>query len=149
MRLTTGAKTGQDEKVTLSGRAMEGLSVHGTREVSSRPAFRNHTTSDVWRSFELGIVVMEKDPDSSGDHITRLTPSKRSMTDPSVFQLPLDYRIVDEIDTVVIKFRRPRYSLLYAAPSNPLIDFERRSHHRVVSKSALLVLCRVSPARTH
>lgn len=54
------------------------------------------TVSEEWTSTELKTVVLRKNSDPrSGESTTRLTNISRVEPDPSLFQIPADYEIVD------------------------------------------------------
>lgn len=54
------------------------------------------TVSETWTASELKIVVLRKNSDPrNGDSTTRLTNISRLEPDPSLFQIPSDYEIVD------------------------------------------------------
>jgi hypothetical protein len=66
------------------------------------------TTNEVWMSRELRVMVLSKSTDPrSGEHITRLTDIDRSEPDPSLFQVPPGYTIVDETGRFTIKITIP------------------------------------------
>lgn len=54
------------------------------------------TTTETWTSPELKMVVLSKNSDPrSGESTTRLTNISRSEPDPSLFQIPADYEIIE------------------------------------------------------
>lgn len=92
----------QISRQSLGTQVMEGVTVEGQRITTTypvgymgndRPFSR---TCDEWRAPDLRITVLYSCTDPrSGDSETRLTNIIRSEPDPSVFQVPSDYTILD------------------------------------------------------
>jgi hypothetical protein len=98
---------------SLGTQTMEGVLVEGKRttriipeglEGNDRPLT---VVSEVWRSPELKIVVLNKTSDPrNGGTTTRLTNIELSNPIPSLFQPPPDYKIVDQTDRVTLTSTR-------------------------------------------
>ena len=87
---------------SLGTQMIEGVLAEGSRTTVVYPigAVGNDrpitTVSETWISLELKTVVLSKNSDPrSGDSTTRLTDISRSEPDPSLFQIPSDYQVVD------------------------------------------------------
>ncbi len=87
---------------TLGTQTVEALLAQGTRTTTVYPvgSFGNDgpvtVTNEVWRSPELQTVLLSKVSDPrTGDATTRLTNISRSQPDPSLFQVPAGYQVVD------------------------------------------------------
>ena len=81
---------------------MEGLSVHGRRTTITYPigVLGNDreiaNVSEIWSNTELGLMILQDRSDPrNGETITKLENVSRSQPDPTLFQLPADYKIVD------------------------------------------------------
>jgi hypothetical protein len=81
---------------------MEGVLVQGQRTTTVYPEgfFGNDrpitTVNETWTSPDLKIMVLSKTSDPrSGESTTRLTNISRAEPDPSLFQVPPDYQIVN------------------------------------------------------
>ena len=91
------------QKESLGTDTIEGLAVEGTRTTVTYPEgmMGNDrpitTVSETWFSQELKMVVLSKMSDPrNGDSTTRLTNISQSEPDPSLFQIPPDYQIIDQ-----------------------------------------------------
>lgn len=87
---------------SLGTQTIEGVSATGTRTTTTFPEgfFGNDrpivTTSETWISPELKRVVLMKSSDPRyGETTMRLTNIVRAEPDPSLFQIPEDYKISD------------------------------------------------------
>jgi hypothetical protein len=90
------------EKESLGTQTMEGVVADGTRVTNTietgaigndRPI---HVVSERWYSPELQTMVMTKHSDPrSGDEVFSVTNIRRGEPDPSLFQVPADYKIVE------------------------------------------------------
>jgi hypothetical protein len=99
---------------SLGTQTMEGVLVEGKRttriipeglEGNDRPM---SVVSEVWRSPDLKIVVLIKTSDPrNGDMTTRLTNIELSNPILALFQLPAEYKIVDETQFVTLTYTRP------------------------------------------
>jgi hypothetical protein len=96
---------------TLGTQVIEGVLAEGERRTITVPegeqgndrAFQ--ITSETWTSPELKLVVLSKNSDPrSGDNIVKMTNISRSEPDPSLFQVPPDYTIVDETGQFTIQY---------------------------------------------
>ena len=114
-----GRTKGKDEPpqiVTepLDSQMIEGVYADGTRTTEVIPAGSEgndrpiNIVQENWVSQELGVAILNKyiDP-RSGESITRLT--NLDLAEPSIelFQIPADYRTVDETEPVTIRYHRP------------------------------------------
>jgi hypothetical protein len=87
---------------SLGTQTIDGVLAEGARTTVTYPigAVGNDrpitTVSETWTSPELKTVVLRKNSDPrNGESITRLTNISRVEPDPSLFQIPSDYEIVD------------------------------------------------------
>jgi hypothetical protein len=83
---------------------MEGLSVTGTRSTTTIPSGEIGNEQPIllvtehWYSAELQMDVLTKRSDPrSGESVTRLTNINRSEPARALFDVPSDFRIVDEM----------------------------------------------------
>lgn len=99
---------------SLGTEVMEGVYVEGRRtttvfptgsEGNDRPITR---TCEEWFAPDLGRMVFYKCADPRGDNVTHLTNIDRSEPDPSLFQVPQGYSIVDGHGRISIQFRLPQ-----------------------------------------
>lgn len=92
-----------DSKVDLGDTTIEGLPVHGTREIHSYgtgvvgndKAF--DVTDEFWYSpaLQMNLLVKHSDP-RTGSQTVRITELSRTEPDPSLFEVPADFRKIDE-----------------------------------------------------
>jgi hypothetical protein len=97
---------GEVKHEDLGTQVIDGVSCTGTRETrtiaagaigNERPL---EIISETWKSPELKVVVLSKHSDPRfGETVYQLTDIKRSEPDASLFQVPSDYRILNQ-DTV-------------------------------------------------
>ena len=87
---------------SLGTQTIDGILAEGSRTTVTYPigAVGNDrpitTVSETWTSSELKTVVLRRNSDPrSGESTTRLTNISRVEPDPSLFQIPSDYEIVD------------------------------------------------------
>lgn len=92
----------QTTRESLGTQTIEGVMAEGTRTTTTYPigSIGNDrpitTTNEVWMSPELRMTVLTKNSDPrSGDSTTRMTNISRADPDPSLFQVPADYQVVD------------------------------------------------------
>ena len=92
----------QIQKESLGTDTIEGLAAEGTRTTVTYPEGmvgndRPITTvSEVWMSGELRMPVLSKMSDPrNGDSTTKLINVSLTEPDPSLFQVPADYQIID------------------------------------------------------
>ena len=99
----------------LGSKTIEGVMVDGRRTTFTVPAGQEGndrpitTISDTWMSPELHerIEYITSDP-RRGQTIEHLTNIDRNNLDPSLFQVPPDYQIVDEQVPFSINYTRPQ-----------------------------------------
>lgn len=96
------AKRPEFSRESLGTQTIEGVLAEGSRTTVTYPigAVGNDrpitSVSETWTSPELKTVVLSKNSDPrNGDSTTRLTNILRVEPDPSLFQIPSDYEIVD------------------------------------------------------
>jgi hypothetical protein len=84
------------------GTQTEGVPAEGSRTTVTYPigAVGNDgpitTITETWTSSELKMVVLSKNSDPrSGESTTRLTNISRAEPDPSLFQIPADYDVIE------------------------------------------------------
>ena len=87
----------------LGTQTIEGVLVEGTRRSTTWPAGTQDndrpitTASETWMSPELKVMILNKTSDPrNGDHTQKLIHVSRSEPDPSLFQPPPDFTVVDE-----------------------------------------------------
>lgn len=97
----------------LGTQTMEGVPVEGMRRtiiwpIGSQGNDRPITvTTETWRSRDLQMTVLSKNLSPlNGDSITRLTNISRAEPDPSLFQAPAGYSVVDEKDSFTITVKQ-------------------------------------------
>ena len=95
----------------LGNETVAGLILHGTRKVRTVPANLSGTghnvtiTDDYWYSEDLRVYLVLKHNDPrTGEQIVGIVTVDRKEPDPSTFQIPPTYKIVNE--TPVEKIRR-------------------------------------------
>jgi len=86
----------------LGTQFMEGLSVHGRRTTVTYPigSLGNDreisNVTEIWSNTELGLMILQDRSDPrNGETITKLQNVSRAQPDPSLFQPPPDYQILD------------------------------------------------------
>lgn len=96
---------------SLGTQVVEGVYVEGQRETTVFPIGSEGNdrpitqTCEVWTSPDLQMPVLSKCSDlRNGDTVIRLTNIDRSEPDPSLFQVPAGYSIVDGHDRIIMKF---------------------------------------------
>jgi hypothetical protein len=92
----------QISRESLGTQTIEGVLAEGSRTTVTYPvgAIGNDrpitTITETWTSPELKMVILSKDSDPrNGESTTRLTNVTRAEPDPSLFQIPADYEIID------------------------------------------------------
>jgi hypothetical protein len=118
-KATASVAPKQDErpevsKDSLGTETIDGLLIKGTRTTTIFPAgsFGNDRPVTVvrenWVSPELLVVVVKKTSDPrTGEFSSRLTNISRSDPDPSLFQVPADYEVINGGASAVPIARRP------------------------------------------
>ena len=95
----------------LASQTIEGVLVEGTRQTTTWPVGAQGNdraitaTRETWTSEELKVVILShmNDP-RSGEQTLKLINISRSEPDPSLFQPPPDYTVVDEKADFTIKW---------------------------------------------
>ncbi|MGH9711556.1 MAG: hypothetical protein ACRD37_13525, partial [Candidatus Acidiferrales bacterium] len=107
-------KRPQISKQPLGSQVMEGVSVEGERTMIVYPVGfmgNDHPinrTCDDWQSPDLKITLLNTCTDPrSGETESRATNINRSEPDPSLFQVPEGYSIVDGRGQTTMKFQLP------------------------------------------
>lgn len=97
------SKRPQFSHESLGTQTIEGLVAEGTRTTTSYPAgsIGNDrpitVTNEMWRSTELKITVLAKTSDPrSGERTTKLINISRAEPDPSLFQVPAEYEVIEQ-----------------------------------------------------
>jgi hypothetical protein len=87
----------------LGSQVMEGLVVQGKRTTRTIPAGQIgndrpiESVTETWYSPELQTTVMSKTSDPrTGEVVYKLTNVSRAEPDPGLFQVPADYKVVDD-----------------------------------------------------
>ena len=89
----------------LGTKTISGVTVTGTKVTSVHPAGSRAgtTTAEIWRSPELGLVVYATNSSSSGSVSTQtIQDLSTKEPDPSLFQVPAGYRVVEETGAFTI-----------------------------------------------
>jgi hypothetical protein len=89
----------------LGRQSIEGIDAQGIRTTRSMPAIHNGesttipSVTEVWCSDDLGALVLQVRQSGSVDRKleTKLTNISRGEPDPTLFQIPPDYRVVEEV----------------------------------------------------
>lgn len=99
----------------LASQTIEGVLVEGTRHTTTWPVGAQGndrpitSTNETWMSPELKVVILSKMSDPrTGEQTQRLINISRSEPDPSLFQPPPDYTVVDEKADFTIKWGSPQ-----------------------------------------
>jgi hypothetical protein len=99
---------------SLGSQTMEGVPVEGTRMTEVIPEGLQGNDRPItvvresWTSPDLKVVILMKNNDPRrGEMMMRLTNIDLSNPILSLFQPPLDYKIVDETERVTLTFTRP------------------------------------------
>jgi hypothetical protein len=97
---TSSAANSYIKKENLGTRTMEGVEVHGVRDIQTIPAEANGgqevTVVDEYRYSEdlrLNMLAIHKDP-RTGEQTTTVTQVDRSEPDPAIFEIPSGYKIL-------------------------------------------------------
>jgi hypothetical protein len=104
---------GQIKKESLGTQQIEGVNAEGTRITRTIPAgaVGNEKPIDItvetWTSTDLHVLVLSKRSDPRfGETIFRLTNIKRAEPDPTLFQVPSDFKTVQGMPEPM-RMRRP------------------------------------------
>ena len=105
----------QSQHESLGTKTIDGLVVNGTKFTMTVPEGTQgndrpiSTVTESWTSPELRQMIESTTSDPrNGESITRLTNIDRNNPDPSLFQVPPDYQIVDEQGPFSINCTRPQ-----------------------------------------
>ncbi len=100
---TGSATTASSKTESLGTKEMAGLQVVGTRVVHTNPPNGPAdkpfvSTVDTWTSPDLKVIVMTEVRTSNGDHhVTRLENIVRTEPSASLFKVPADYKVRDNM----------------------------------------------------
>jgi hypothetical protein len=107
----TDAARPQTTTEKLAIRTIEGVLVEGTRYTTTWPVGAQGndrpitSRNEIWMSPELKVIVLSQRSDPrSGEQTQKLINISRSEPDPSLFQPPPDYTVVDEKADFTIKW---------------------------------------------
>lgn len=99
-----GANAQNVKTESLGSQTIEGVLADGTRTTLTIPAGQMGNEQPIqivnerWYSQELQTVVLSKRSDPrSGETVTRLTNVNRSEPSPTLFQVPADYKVADNV----------------------------------------------------
>lgn len=114
--IATGAADSTRPQVSsekLGTQMIEGVLAEGTRHTTTWPVGSQGNdrpmtdSSEAWISTELHVMVLSKSTSlRNGERVNKLTNISRAEPDPSLFQPPPDYTVVDDKDSVTLKFTR-------------------------------------------
>ena len=111
----TDAARPQTTTEKLASQTIEGVLVEGTRDTTTWPVGAQGNdrpitmTNETWMSPELKVVILREMSDPrSGEQTQKLINISRNEPDPSLFQPPLDYTVVDEKADFTIKWGSPQ-----------------------------------------
>jgi len=97
----------------LASKNIEGVIAEGTRSTTTWPVNSQGNdrpivqTNEFWRSAELKETVLSTNNDPrNGESVTKLINISRAEPDPSLFEPPSGYTVVDDKDSVTITFKR-------------------------------------------
>jgi hypothetical protein len=97
---TSSAANSYIKKENLGTRTMEGVEVHGVRDIQTIPAEANGgkevtVVDEYWYSddLRLNMLAIHKDP-RTGEQTTTVTQVDRSEPDPAIFEIPSGYKIL-------------------------------------------------------
>jgi hypothetical protein len=95
----------------LGTQLIEGVAAKGTRRTTTWPAGSQGndrpitSVNEMWMSDELKVMVLNKNNDPrSGEHTMKLVNLSRAEPDPSLFQAPPDYTVVEEKGEFTMKW---------------------------------------------
>jgi hypothetical protein len=95
----------------LGTQTIEGVLAEGTRNTTTWPVGTQGndraltSTTETWMSPELKVIILSRRSDPrSGEQTQKLINIDRSEPDPSLFQPPPDYTVVEEKTEFTIKF---------------------------------------------
>jgi hypothetical protein len=83
----------------LGTQIIEGIFADGRRvtslSIDSKSGCDDKAVNESWYSPELRTILLQKTSNSMGDSVTRLEHIDRQEPDPGLFQVPVDYTIVE------------------------------------------------------
>ena len=135
----------------------EGVDAEGTRTITTIPAdaIGNERPIEIvyerWYSKELQMIVYSKHSDPRfGEQTYRLTNINRSEPDPSLFQVPTSYRIVNEptfFNRTVVNQRATveRVSTSKISTGVETVSFNRFPRVIILPPEAIMTPCRSRP----
>ena len=95
----------------LGTQTIEGVLAEGTRHTTTWPIDAQgndrpiSVVSETWTGVDLKVMILSKTNDPrSGEHTQKLTNISQSEPDPSLFQPPADYTVVDESSNFTIRW---------------------------------------------
>jgi hypothetical protein len=98
---------------SLGTQTMFGITAIGQRNTTTYPvgAYQGNdqpvvTTNETWRSAQYGIVLLSKNNGPNGDTTTTMKDFSTEEPDPSLFQVPASYQIMDETGEFTITIPR-------------------------------------------
>ena len=99
----------------LGKKMIEGIEAEGRRTTATYPVgmMSNDkpmtTVTEYWNSTDLKVTVyMKSESSSTGENLRALINIKRAQPDPSLFQVPPEYKVVDETGTFTTTFTVPK-----------------------------------------
>jgi hypothetical protein len=111
---TTASRQTTPKIDSLGTQTIGGLQAEGKRVTETIPAGKIgnerdiNIVSETWYSPDLQTTVMSKNSDPrSGEVVYTLTNINRSEPDPTLFQIPSDYKIRDEEPHLMIQTKQP------------------------------------------
>jgi hypothetical protein len=95
----------------LPPQTIEGVLAEGVRRTTTIPTGAQgndrpfNIVSETWTAPDLKLMVLSKNDDPrSGESVTKLMNISRNEPDPTLFQPPADYQIVDETGTFTMRY---------------------------------------------
>lgn len=99
---------------SLGTQTMFGLTVNGTRQTTTYPpgTYQGNdrvvtSVSESWRSPQYGLVLLSKNTGMNGDSTTSFKDLSLAEPDPTLFQIPAGYQIVDEPGEFTFTIQQP------------------------------------------
>jgi hypothetical protein len=108
-----GVRGNPSTEEKLAPQVIEGILAEGTRHTTTIETGTQGNDqpfkliSETWSSPELKVMVLSKNEDPrTGENTIRLINISRNEPDPSLFQPPADYQVVDETGPFTIRYTR-------------------------------------------
>lgn len=108
------SKRPTETEESLGTQTMEGISVDGTKRTEVIPTGAEGNdrpitiVEEVWSSADLKATILSKRSDPRmGEQTVRLTHIDTSEPSPLLFQVPPDYKVIEETDRVTLTYKRP------------------------------------------